>query len=125
MLLWFLTWLLTLAPCGSAEHRSLWRHLPARVFAPGEAGCRSVHRLARDGLSVAPATSEKRRGPGNRASASCDCPAHTSGRLSLVTFFGDAKKVTRRRQQATACSQGKQSVRNPGFQRNAGPDPSL
>ena len=56
-------------PVVCAEHRSLWRHQPARVFAPGEAGCRSVHRQARDGLSMDPATSEKRRAPSNRASS--------------------------------------------------------
>jgi hypothetical protein len=61
--------LLTLRPVVCAEHRSSWRHEPARVFAPGEAGCRSVHRQARDGLSMDPATSEKRRAPGQRASA--------------------------------------------------------
>jgi hypothetical protein len=42
----------------------------ARAFlARGEAGCRSVRRQARDGLSADPATSEERRAPGYRASA--------------------------------------------------------
>ncbi|MDR3415461.1 MAG: hypothetical protein P4L83_04665, partial [Nevskia sp.] len=53
----------------------------------GEAGCRSVHRQARDGLSVDPAAGEKRRGPSHRAFAFRDERARLSGGASLVTFL--------------------------------------
>ena len=61
--------LLIVPPVIGAEHRSLWRQEPARVFAPGEAGCRSLFTQAMDGLCKKPATGEKRRAPGHRASS--------------------------------------------------------
>ena len=99
MLLWLL--LLIFRPVVCAEHHSSWRHEPARVFAPGEAGCRSVHRQARDGLSMDPATSEKRRAPAHRASSFRDEWAQTPGHVSLVTFCA-SQKVTRRRRKTSS-----------------------
>src|SRR5579859_7817694 len=56
-------------PRNCAEHRSLRRTLAGGCLPPGEAGCRSVQRQARDGLSLDPDAGEKRRVSSYRASS--------------------------------------------------------
>ena len=62
--------LLTLLCCGRSSPLSApstakpERPRPARVFARGEAGCRSVHRQARNGLSMDAAPAAERWGEG-------------------------------------------------------------
>jgi len=58
----------------------------SRPLARGEAGCRSVRRQARDGLSADPATSEKRRVPSHRAFRFCDGSAPAPG-AALFGYF--------------------------------------
>src|SRR5579859_5512717 len=62
----------------------------SRLLARGEAGCRSVQRQARDGLSLDPAPAAERRAPGHRASSFRDGPAQTPGRVR-VKDIGNTK----------------------------------
>ncbi|HWY23862.1 MAG TPA: hypothetical protein VNX47_03020, partial [Nevskia sp.] len=74
---------------------SLRRTFAGGCLPPGEAGCRSVQRQARDGLSLDPDAGEKRRGPLIALLLLAMRGAVPGWRRFLVTFWRCCQKVTR------------------------------
>src|SRR5882672_7751277 len=94
-------WPLTFTPrCLRRAPQRRGGYWPARVFAPGEAGCRSVHRQARDGLSMDPAPAAERRAPAHRASSFAMGRRKLRERLFWL-LLELLPKVTRRRRKTS------------------------
>src|SRR5579859_3252278 len=64
----------------------------SRLLARGEAGCRSVQRQARDGLSLDPAPAAEHRAPGHRASSFAMARRRLRGGVSWLLLSAVGKK---------------------------------